>query len=100
MKMLKMCLNPKVLVALAAVGVGVYVLAPGAFAAALPLLVLAACPLSMLLMMAMMGRNNTSGARPEVGAHDDPREELVALQARQQELRAQLERRNRDAPVS
>jgi hypothetical protein len=100
MKMLKMCLNPKVLVALAAVGFGVYVLAPGAFAAALPLLLLAACPLSMLLMMAMMGRGNSGGHPQEGGAHEDPHEELVALQARERELLAQLDRRKDGAPVS
>ncbi len=55
MKMLKMCLNFKVLAALAAVGAGVYLWAPGLFAAALPLLILALCPLSMVLMMGMMG---------------------------------------------
>lgn len=55
MQMLRMCLNPRVIAALAAVAVGIYVLAPGLFAAALPLLVLAACPLSMLIMMRAMG---------------------------------------------
>lgn len=48
---MKMCLNWKVLAGLGAVGVGVYLVAPGLAAAALPLLLLAACPLSMLLMM-------------------------------------------------
>jgi hypothetical protein len=51
MKMLKMCLNWKVLASLAAVGVGVYLLAPGLLAEAVPILLLAVCPLSMLLMM-------------------------------------------------
>ncbi len=55
MKMLKMCLNFKVLTALAAVGLGVYVWEPNLLAAALPLLILALCPLSMVLMMGMMG---------------------------------------------
>lgn len=55
MQILRMCLNPRVIVALAAAAVGIYVLAPGLFAAALPLLVLAACPLSMLIMMRAMG---------------------------------------------
>jgi hypothetical protein len=51
MKMLKMCLNWKVLAGLAATGVGVYLVAPDLVLAALPILLLAACPLSMLLMM-------------------------------------------------
>lgn len=59
--MLKMCLNWKVLAGLAAVGVGVYAFAPGLFAAAVPLLLLAVCPLSMVAMMAAM--NGGKGQR-------------------------------------
>ncbi len=51
MKMLKMCLNWKVLVGLAVVGAGMYFLMPDLALAALPFLVLAVCPLSMMLMM-------------------------------------------------
>jgi hypothetical protein len=51
MKMLKMCLDWKVLASLAAVGVGVYLFTPGLLAEAIPILLLAVCPLSMLLMM-------------------------------------------------
>jgi hypothetical protein len=50
MKMLKMCLNWKVLAGLAAAGAGMYFLAPELALAALPILVLAVCPLSMMLM--------------------------------------------------
>lgn len=53
---MRMCLNWKVVAGLAAVGVGLVVLAPGVGARVLPLLLLAACPLSMLVMMAGMGR--------------------------------------------
>lgn len=45
------CFNKKVLLGLAAVAVGILILAPQAFGAALPVLVLLACPLSMVLMM-------------------------------------------------
>ncbi len=55
MKVLKACLDWRVLVALALVGLGIWLLAPGAVAAVLPALVLAACPLSMVLMMRMTG---------------------------------------------
>ncbi|WP_162924772.1 DUF2933 domain-containing protein [Rubrobacter indicoceani] len=51
MKTLKMCLNWKVLAGLIAAGVGLYFLAPELALAALPILVLAVCPLSMMLMM-------------------------------------------------
>ena len=51
-----LCLNWKVLVALAALGVGIWILAPQLILSALPLLILAACPLSMLVMMVGMNR--------------------------------------------
>lgn len=52
--MFGMCFNWKVLVGLGAVAVALLVLAPGAALAVLPLLFLAACPLSMLVMMFAM----------------------------------------------
>lgn len=55
MDMLKKCFNPKVLVGLSAVAILIAILAPKAFVGALPLLFIAACPLSMILMMGMMG---------------------------------------------
>ena len=50
MKMGGMCFNWKVLAGLAGVGLGIWVVAPNVVGAALPLLLLAACPLSMLFM--------------------------------------------------
>ena len=50
-----MCFNWKVLAGLAGVGLGVYVAAPELALSALPLLLMAACPLSMLLMAKGMG---------------------------------------------
>lgn len=63
--MLGMCLNWKVLAGLGAVAAGVLIFAPGAAFAVLPLLLLAACPLSMVVMMfAMkgMGPRNHEGS--------------------------------------
>ncbi|MGH7196368.1 MAG: DUF2933 domain-containing protein [Candidatus Saccharimonadales bacterium] len=61
--MLKRCLNPKVLIGLALIAIAVAVFAPKMFAAALPLLLLAACPLSMVAMMFMMrGKTDNRGA--------------------------------------
>jgi hypothetical protein len=52
-----MCINKKVVIGLAGAGVVLYLVAPGAIGAALPLLLLAICPLSMIVMMrAMSGR--------------------------------------------
>jgi Protein of unknown function (DUF2933) len=85
MKMLKACLNPKVLAGLALVGVAVYLIAPNLIAAALPILLLAACPLSMLLMMWSMQHTQRQGQQtsqePDVGL---TREERVARLRRQQ----------------
>lgn len=79
MKMLKMCLNWKVLVGLAATGVGVYLVAPDLVLAALPILLLAACPLSMLLMMWGMqhaqSQEQQTPHEPDVG---QTREERIA----------------------
>ncbi len=81
MKMLKMCLNWKVLVGLAAVVIGIYAVAPDTMAAALPILALAACPLSMLLMMKVMHGERDAG---ESGL---PREDRLArLKAQQAAL--------------
>lgn len=69
MNMVKMCLNWKVLAGLAAVGISVAVVAPQAALALLPLLLLAACPLSMLLM-AGMGMRGMGADRQAAAAGD------------------------------
>lgn len=55
MKAFGLCLNWKVVAGLALVAVGVWLFAPHLIGAALPLLVVAACPLSMFFMMRGMG---------------------------------------------
>lgn len=77
MQMLKMCLNWKVLAGLAAVGIGIYVVAPNLAAAAIPILLLAACPLSMLLMMVMM--KDTRGSRGEARGQEASQENDTSL---------------------
>jgi hypothetical protein len=70
MKMLKACLNWKVLAGLGGATVAVYLVAPSLVAAALPILLLAACPLSMLLMMSGMqhsqGQGKQTTQKPDV----------------------------------
>ena len=74
MRMLRMCLNWKVLAGLAIVGGGIYAFAPGPAAAALPVLLLAACPLSMLFMMkAMQGDGREGGSQPPPTGADPTR---------------------------
>jgi hypothetical protein len=59
-KMLRACLNWKVIGALALLGLGIWSVSPNLLAAALPVLLLAACPISMLLMMrGMQGREGS-----------------------------------------
>lgn len=102
MNALKMCLNWKVIAGVAVVAVGFYTFAPGLAAAALPFLVLAICPLSMLLMMGMMNKGE-SGAACAVGrmnaesASASSAEELARLKAQQQELARQIEALESDA---
>lgn len=116
MKHLKMCLNPKIMAGLAAVGVGIYLYAPGLLAAALPLLILAICPLSMVFMMKAMGGGMNSSESHSNNATDNaakdasaPRAmtdteleaQLRGLQAQQTALADQLEaRRRKDATAS
>ncbi|MDA8201237.1 MAG: DUF2933 domain-containing protein [Chloroflexi bacterium] len=69
MKFLRACYNPGVIVALVAVAVGVFLVAPGAIVVAAPFLFLAICPLSMLVMMRTMGGMETMDrSRPSEAA--------------------------------
>ena len=60
-----MKINTKVVAALAAAALAIYLLVPNLFYAALPLLILAACPLSMLLMMRMMSGSKADAAEAD-----------------------------------
>ncbi len=83
-----MCLNKKVIAGLAVAAVAIYLLAPNLFGAALPLLIFAACPLSMVLMMRMMsGSGNAScSTKPSETTGDA---ELAQLRAEVERLRAE-----------
>ena len=64
MKLFGMCVSWKVVVGLMVVAAGLFVLvSPGMARAALPYLLSAVCPLSMLLMMKSMGGMNSAGAK-------------------------------------
>jgi len=116
MNMFKMCLNWKVIGGLAVVGLGVAVFAPNLIGAALPLLFLAACPLSMLLMMgAMKGGMKDMGSkggacstepeqaeqpvrdtRPQTERIAGRTGELAALRRRQESLASEIAALERD----
>lgn len=81
-----MCFNKKVVAALAIVGLSIYLFVPGLVAAAVPLLILAACPLSMVLMMRMMSRSADGSDGPP--ARTDTDDELSQLRAEVATLRA------------
>lgn len=86
---MKMCLNWKVAAALALVAGGIYLLVPSVFTAALPLLVVALCPLSMLVMMRMMsGGGRTSCGGEDSGGSATKTESRAALESELARLRA------------
>lgn len=91
---LKMCLNRNVLIGLGVVALGVWVLAPDAFSAALPLLVLLACPLSMVVMMGAMGGKGgackTGSDSSDAAGSDTAPDEIVRLRAEVDQMRAEL----------
>ncbi len=76
-----MCINRKVIAGLVAAGVIMYLVVPGAIGAALPLLILAICPLSMIVMMRAM-----SGGKAKSESPDQNESSEVS------ELRAEVER--------
>lgn len=94
MNLVRACYDWRGLTALGVLGIGIYVVAPGLIAAAIPLLLLAVCPLSMLLMMnAMSGQQPSSGrpAEPIGEAHEAVlRQELMELERRQEQLSGEL----------
>lgn len=94
-----MCLNKKVIAGLVAAGVGVVLFAPSAIGAALPLLFLAVCPLSMIFMMRAM---SSGGGSCSTGDKEQPQaaamDEVAALRAEVQHLRT--ERARREAATS
>lgn len=86
------CFNRKVLTGAGVVALGVLLFAPRMLGAVLPLLVVAICPLSMLLMMrAMSGSGNrcqTGGSAGQPTARDADAE-IATLQAEIDRLQAE-----------
>ena len=100
MKMLKMCLNWKVIAGLAVVGAGIFALAPDLALAALPILILAICPLSMLFMMKGMQGNEGSagGERTPQEAGVSREEQISRLRAQQADLTDRIADQERKEP--
>lgn len=93
---LGMCLDKRVLLGLAVVGLGIWTVAPQAFGAALPLLLIAICPLSMLLMARMMPGSMGMGEQKP----SDPGVRLRALEQEQARLDMEIARARADLAVT
>lgn len=94
-KLLRACLNWKVIAGVTLVGVGVWAVAPNLLVAALPILLIAVCPLSMVLMMrSMQGEQHGASAQRSDGVdgRGSPREERLAdLKSQLEQTRSQKE---------
>lgn len=97
LQILFMCLNWKVVAGLAVVGVIVWAVAPQLLLGAIPLLIVAACPLSMLFMMRGMQGGGKKTATPSEQMRQLPalelthEEQLFELQSRLSGVQAQQE---------
>ncbi len=86
-RLLGMCFDWRVLGGLAIVGLGLWLYAPQLLGAALPILVVLICPLSMVLMAWMMrGFMGTAATRPSAT------DRLAALEQQQARLSAEIAR--------
>lgn len=94
-----MCFNRNVIAGLAVTAIGIFVVAPNLVGSALPLLLVAACPLSMLFMGKMMGGRDAAPAaiesrsdqplRSSAEARIDRNEQVAQVQAELQRLERQ-----------
>lgn len=80
---MQMCINKRVVVALAVVAVAVFALSPRLLGAVAPVLIMAACPLSMLLLMSRM-----SGREQDVPTGGD--RQVLELEEEVNRLKAEL----------
>lgn len=88
------CFNWKVLGGLGAAGLALLVVAPSAFSAAFPLLIVLACPLSMVFMIRAMNtgqcrRDEAESPAARSESVRSPHEELARLRAEVDQLRAE-----------
>lgn len=89
-----MCLNWKVIGGLVVVGLGIWAVAPSLAVAALPVLAVLVCPLSMLFMMRGMGggqcasQGSSTCEQGNIGQR--PQERLAALRAQRENLAREI----------
>ena len=99
MSILRACADWRVVAGVTAVGVGVAVFAPNLIAAAVPLLIVAVCPVSMLVMMRAMGSHPSTPNPPEHRQPAQLRERLAASRLEQEHLEQELARLEAPARV-
>lgn len=93
-----MCFNPKVVLGLVGIAAVTWAVAPGLAAAALPILIVAACPLSMVLMMRGtkraegQGGSSGDGMQHTATARGDADRNLSVVNGRPAELAAEQEK--------
>lgn len=95
MSMLRTLADWRVVAVLVALGAGVALIAPNLIRAALPLLIVAACPLSMVVMMRSMGGHEPSpsvGPNPSRDRRSQLLDQLAATQLEQLQLEQELAR--------
>jgi hypothetical protein len=94
MRIGRFCIDWKVVAGLAAVAVGLFLFQPRLFTAALPVLLVAACPLSMLLMMWGMRGMSQPAPTPETAPQPvadrqlTPHEQIAGLRSQLSELQS------------
>lgn len=86
-----MCINKRVLAGLAAVALVVFALSPGLLGGLAPVLIMAVCPLSMLLMMRGM-----PGGEQEAPATAGDDRQLRELEEEVNRLKVELALRSED----
>jgi len=88
MSILRYCLDRRVLAVLGVIALAMALFAPRALGAALPVLLVAACPLSMVVMAVAMSRSSTPAVPSS--SLESMRTELTELAERQRRLEGEL----------
>jgi hypothetical protein len=94
MRIGRFCIDWKVVAGLAAVAVGLFLFQPRLFSASLPVLLVAACPLSMLVMMwgmrgmAQPAPTPTAAPQPVADRQRTPHEQIAGLRSQLSDLQS------------
>ena len=91
-----MCINKKVVAGLAVAGLAIFAFAPDLIGAALPFLIIAICPLSMLVMMRAMSGGESKSCSAKGTASSEATTDIDAELAG---LRAEVARLRGDRPL-